>query len=109
MTITKIITTTMNEQYDEYCYGLMETIDRVAIIQQCDNVLGIEVISMETGEVLYHEASTGKRYVAEALIADLAKEVLKQGLTKPLASAIIKPQKRKRGKQDEIIINQSFK
>ena len=76
MTITKIITTTMNEQYDEYCYGLMETIDRVEIIQQCDNVLGIEVISMETGEVLYHEASTGKHYVAEALIADLAQEVL---------------------------------
>ena len=90
MTITKIIITTMNEQYDEYCYGLMETIDRVAIIQQCDNVLGIEVISMETGEVLYHEASTGKRYVAEALIADLAKEVLNQGLTNNPNHVIIK-------------------
>lgn len=102
MTITKIITTTMNEQYEEDCYGLMETINRVETIQQCDNVIGIEVVSMETGELLYHETLTGESYVAEALIADLAKEVLKQGLTKPLASAIIKPQKRKRGKQNEM-------
>lgn len=76
MTITKIITTTMNEQYEEDCYGLMETINRVETIQQCDNVIGIEVVSMETGELLYHETLTGKHYVAEALIADLAKEVL---------------------------------
>lgn len=103
MTITKIITTTMNKQYDEYCYSLMETIDRVAIIQQCDNVLGIEVISMETGEVLYHEASTGKRYVAEALIVDLAKEVLDQGLTKPLTSAIIKSEREVREMNKELL------
>ena len=105
MTITKIIITTMNEQYDEYCYGLMETIDRVAIIQQCDNVLGIEVISMETGDVFYHEASTGKRYVAEALIADLAKEVLKQGLTKPLTSAIMKSEREVRKNERNRINN----
>ena len=103
MTITKIITTTLNEQYDEYCYGLMETIDRVAIIQQCDNVLGIEVISMETGEVLYHESSTGKHYVAEALIVDLAKEVLDQGLTKPLTSAIIKSEREVREMNKELL------
>lgn len=76
MTITKIIITTMNEQYEENCYGLMETVDRVAIIQQCDNVIGIEVVSMETGEVLYHETSTGEVYVAETLVVDLAKEIL---------------------------------
>lgn len=76
MTITKIITITMNEQYEENCYGLMETIDRIAIIQQCDNVIGIEVVSMETGELLYHETSTGESYVAETLIVDLTKEIL---------------------------------
>ena len=76
MTVTKIITTTMNEQYEENCYGLMETVDRVEIIQQCDNVIGIEVVSMETGELLYHETSTGESYVAETLIVDLAKEIL---------------------------------
>jgi len=76
MTTTKIIITTMNGQYEENCYGLMETIDRVETIQQCDNVISVEVVSMETGELLYCETLTGESYVAETLIVDLAKEVL---------------------------------
>ena len=76
MTITRIEVTTYNGAYTENCYGLMETVDRVARIQQADNVIGIEVVSMETGEILYSETPTGKIYVVEALVVGLAKEIL---------------------------------
>ena len=76
MTITRIGVTTYNGTYTEDCYGLMETVDRVARIQQCDNVIGIEVVSMETGEILYYETPTGEIYVADTLVVDLVKEVL---------------------------------
>ena len=76
MTITRIEVTTYDRTYTEDCYGLMEMVDRVARIQQADNVIGIEVVSMETGEILYSETLVGKIYVAEALVLDLAKEIL---------------------------------
>lgn len=76
MTITRIEVTTYNGVYTEDCYGLVETIDRIERIQQADNVIGIEVVSMETGEILYSETRTGENYVAEALVVDLAKEIL---------------------------------
>ena len=76
MTITRIGVTTYNGTYTEDCYGLMETVDRVARIQQCNNVIGVEVVSMETGEILYYETPTGERYVAETLVVDLVGEFL---------------------------------
>ena len=90
MTITKITVITMNDIYEEMCYGLVEMTYRVGRIQECDNVLGVEVMSMETGEILYTNLPTEEIYVAETLVIDLAKEVLGQGLTKPQTSAIIK-------------------
>ena len=90
MTITKITVITMNDIYEEMCYGLAEMTYRVGIIQACDNVLGVEVMSMETGEILYTNLPTEEIYVAETLVIDLAKEILGQGLTKPLTPAIIK-------------------
>lgn len=76
MIITRIEVTTDNGVYTEDCYGLMETIDRVERILQADNVIGIEIISMETGEILYSETLTGETYVAETLVLGLAKEIL---------------------------------
>ena len=76
MTITRIEVTTYNRTYTEDCYGLMETVDRVARIQQADTVIGIEVTSMETEEILYSETLAGEIYVAEALVLGLAKEIL---------------------------------
>lgn len=76
MTITRIEVTTDNGVYTEDCYGLMETIDRVERILQADNVIGIEIVSMETGEIFYSETPTGEIYVAEVLVSGLAKEIL---------------------------------
>lgn len=78
MTITRIKVMTMNEIYEEMCYGLAEMTEKVGMIEKCDNVLGVEVMSMETGEILYthHSYPTDEIYVAETLVLDLVKEVL---------------------------------
>lgn len=78
MTITKITVMTMNDIYEEMCYGLAEMTYRVGMIEECDNVLGVEVMSMETGEILYtnHSYPIEEIYVAETLVLDLVKEVL---------------------------------
>lgn len=78
MTITKIIVVAMNDNYEEMCYGLAEMTERVGLIEKCNNVLGVEVISMETGEILYTHNfyPTDEIYVAETLVVDLAKEIL---------------------------------
>ena len=89
MTITKITVMTMNDIYEEMCYGLAEMTYRVGMIQECDNVLGVEAMSMETGEILYTNLPTEEIYVAETLVLDLMKEVLGQGLTKPQTYVIL--------------------
>lgn len=76
MTITRITVTTMNGVYTEDCYGLAEMIDRVARIHCCDNVIGVEVVSMETGEILYYDNPIEGVYVATTLAVDFVKEVL---------------------------------
>jgi hypothetical protein len=76
MTITNITVRTMNGICKEMCYGLAEMTDRVGMIEECDNVLGVEVMSMETGEILYTNLPTEEIYVAETLVIDLAKEIL---------------------------------
>lgn len=78
MTATRIKVMTMNSIYEEMCYGLAEMTERVGMIEECDNVLGVEVMSMETGEILYthHSYPTDEIYVAETLVLDLVKEVL---------------------------------
>lgn len=78
MTITKITVNTMNGNYEEMCYGLAEMTERVGLIEMCDNVLGVEVMSMETGEILYTHNfyPTEETYVAETLVLDLVAEVL---------------------------------
>ena len=78
MTITKITVVTMNDSYEEMCYGLAEMTYRIKMIEKCDNVLKVEVMSMETGEILYTHNfyPTDEIYVAETLVVDLAKEIL---------------------------------
>lgn len=78
MTITRITVRTMNGNYEEMCYGLAEMTERVGMIEECDIVLGVEVMSMETGEILYTHTfyPTENIYVAETLVLDLVKEVL---------------------------------
>jgi hypothetical protein len=76
MTITNITVRTMNGICKEMCYGLAEMTERVGMIEECDNVLGVEVMSMETGEILYTNLPTEEIYVAETLVIDLVKEIL---------------------------------
>ena len=77
MTITQIKVRTERGIYAEKCYSLSETSERVFMIQECDNVIGVEVISMETGEILYHYfPDTEDMYVSETFTVDLAEEVL---------------------------------
>lgn len=78
MTITRITVITMNGNYEEMCYGLAEMTERVGMIEECDNVLGVEVMSMETGEILYTHTfcPIEEIYVAETLVLDLVKEFL---------------------------------
>lgn len=78
MTITNITVRTMNGISKEMCYGLAEMTERVGLIEECDNVLGVEVMSMETGEILYTHTfcPTEEIYVAETLVVDLVEEIL---------------------------------
>jgi hypothetical protein len=76
MTITTITVATMNGNYEEMCYGLAEMAERVGLIEECDNVLGVEVMSAETGEILYTNLPTEEFYVAETLELDLVEEIL---------------------------------
>ena len=79
MKTTKImITTKDNRIYEEMCYGLMATADRIDEIISCDNVCGVEVMDSHTGEILcyFHLYPMEKRYVSETFVLDLAKEIL---------------------------------
>lgn len=99
MNICKIGVITLGDYYEENCYGLAETVARVDEIQNCDNVIGVEVISMETGEVLYVNSPFTETYVSPAFVVDLAEEILSQGLTNPLT--LCYNNYRKRGNQHE--------
>lgn len=77
MNICRINVITVNGNvYEETRYGVTETVERVAKIQNCDNVLGIEVIDMDTGEILYTENPFIEPYVSPAFVIELVNEVL---------------------------------
>ena len=67
---------TLENQYEEKIYGVSDAINRIIEIQECDNVVGIDLISMETGEVLYSE-TTSERYISTELVIQMGKEILK--------------------------------
>lgn len=75
MTICKIGITTLSDYYEEVIYGVVDTVERVAEIENCDNVIGIEIMSMETGEILYLQTIT-ERYVSAECPVLLAEEIL---------------------------------
>lgn len=75
MTICKIGVSTLNGCYEEVIYGVTETVERVAEIENCDNVVGIQIMSMETGEILYLQTIT-ECYVSAELPVLLAEEIL---------------------------------
>ena len=78
MTITNIKITTMKETYEEKRYSLLETLDRLEELIDCDNVVALEVMDTETGEILYffHLYPSGETYVSETLAVGVAKEIL---------------------------------
>lgn len=79
MTITEIMVTTENNGiYKEKHYGLMETVERLEELVECDNVVGLEVMDTHTGEILYyfHLYPTGETYVSETLAVGIVQEVL---------------------------------
>ena len=78
MTITSIKITTMKDIYEEKCYSLLETVDRLEELVNCDNVVALEVMDTTTGEILYYLYlyPTEKIYVSETLVVGIAKEIL---------------------------------
>lgn len=64
---------TLENQYEEKIYGVFDALNRIVEIQKCDNVIGIDLISMETGEVLYSNTTSGN-YVSTELVIQMAKE-----------------------------------
>lgn len=78
MTITSIKITTMKDTYEEKCYSLLETVDRLEELINCDNVVALEVMDTTTGEILYYLylCPTEKIYVSETLVVGIAKEIL---------------------------------
>ena len=71
----QINVTTLENEYEEKIYGVSDALSRIVEIQKCDNVIGIELISMETGEVLYSNTTSGN-YVSTELVAQMAKEFM---------------------------------
>ena len=65
MTTNYVIYIRTNErEYKEYCYSLMETIERIDCIRICDNVNLIDVVDCCTGEVMITTKCVEVVYVA---------------------------------------------
>lgn len=71
MTKCIIKVTTLKAEYVEEIYGVMESADRVEEIQRCHNVIGIEMMSGETGEILYQQLPNGETYVDNKTLVNL--------------------------------------
>lgn len=66
--------TTVKNEYVETMYGVMETMERINELQCCHNIIGIDMISGETGEILYQQLPNGEFYVDNNALIDLISE-----------------------------------
>lgn len=77
MTTNYVIYIHTNErEYKEYCYSLMETIERIACIRICDNVNLIDVVDYCTGEVMITIENGEIEYVATEVPIRLYDEII---------------------------------
>lgn len=65
---------TYKNEYVEEWYGMLETIDRVEELKRCHNVIGIDMMSGETGEILYQLMPSGEVYIDNNSLVELITE-----------------------------------
>ena len=67
---------TNEKEYQENWYSLIETIDRVSILENCDNVNYIDIVDACTGEVMITVKSNEVEYIATDVLVRLYNEVV---------------------------------
>ena len=67
---------TNENKYKEHWYGLIEAIDRIAIIKNCDNVNYIDIVDACTGEVMITVKSNEVEYIATDVPVRLYDELI---------------------------------
>ena len=67
---------TNEKEYQENWYGLIEAIDRVDILKDCDNVNYIDIVDACTGEVMITVKSNEVEYIATDVPVRLYNEVM---------------------------------
>lgn len=77
MTTNYIIYIHTNEKrYKEHYYSLMEAINRIACIKDCDNIYLIDVVDYCTGEVMITIENSEIEYVATEVPIRLYDEII---------------------------------
>ena len=71
----QINVTTLENQYEEKIYGACEVAERAYQISECDNVVGVEIISLDTGEVMYVENVFLEPYASPEFLSQIVKEI----------------------------------
>ena len=61
------ISTVEDREYIEKHDDIIEALRRVARTRKCDDVLGVSIVDMETGEILYIHSVLDSVYIADAL------------------------------------------
>ena len=67
---------TNEKEYQENWYSLLEAIDRIAIVKNCDNVNYIDIVDACTGEVMITVKSNEVEYIATDVPVRLYNEVM---------------------------------
>ena len=67
---------TNEKKYQENWYSLLEAIDRVDIVKNCDNVNYIDIVDACTGEVMITVKSNEVEYIATDVPVRLYNEVM---------------------------------
>ena len=67
---------TNEKEYQEHWYSLIEAIDRVDTLKDCDNVNYIDIVDACTGEVMITVKSNEVKYIATDVPVRLYNEVV---------------------------------
>lgn len=67
---------TNENKYKEHWYSLIEAIDRVETLKDCDNVNYIDIVDACTGEVMITAKSNEVKYIATDVPVRLYNEVV---------------------------------
>ena len=67
---------TNEKEYQEHWYSLIEAIDRVDTLKDCDNVNYIDIVDACTGEVMITVKSNKVKYIATDVPVRLYNEVV---------------------------------